>query len=78
MDKNSPNFRDGRIEEATISADVAVLKIACSVVDGGEITVRVAPSQDGHIYLHLSGMGEKKLKVSKMVTPNQIEIEIKD
>ena len=59
MDKNSPNYRDGRIEEVTSCADWLKFKVLCSTVESGYLTIEISPNPKGVFHIHFSGLGDK-------------------
>lgn len=59
MDKNSPHFRDARIDEARVTADYIQFKVACAKVERGYLTVDISPVPGGTFHIHFSGLGDK-------------------
>ena len=75
MNKTSPNFRDGRIEQVTATADYVDMRILCAAVEGGELTVSICPHPDGWIYIHFSGLGDKIINTSR-TSANDVDIRV--
>jgi hypothetical protein len=65
MDKNSPNFRDGRIDEARVTADYIQFKVACAKVERGYLTVDISPAPGGKFHIHFSGLGDKAIDTDR-------------
>lgn len=70
-----PN-RDGKIGKPTIGQDWIETKIACSAVEGGELTIYISPHPNGWIHMHFSGLGSKVIKTVQ-TTDNGIDIYVK-
>ncbi len=76
MNKNSPNFRDGRIEEVTSTPDCVKLKMLCKAVESGELTVEINSHAEGWLHIHFSGLGGKVVKTVQTAA-NGVDIMVK-
>jgi len=76
MNIDSPNFRDGRIEEVQTTADYVRMKISCAKVEGGELTLDISSNTDGWLHIHFSGLGSKRIRIANQ-SANGVDIFVK-
>lgn len=76
MNKDSKNFRDGRIEEVTSTPDCVKLKMLCKAVESGELTVEINSHAEGWLHIHFSGLGGKVVKTVQ-TQANGVDIMVK-
>lgn len=76
MNKDSKNFRDGRIEEVTSTPDCVKLKMLCKAVESGELTVEINSHAEGWLHIHFSGLGGKVVKTVQTAA-NGVDIMVK-
>ena len=77
MDKTNSNFRDGRIEEVLSTADFVKMKMSCSAVEGGQLTITLSPHPSGWVYVHFSGLAGKNILV-KNSSANSFDILVEE
>jgi|FAXJ01.1.fsa_nt_gi hypothetical protein len=76
MNKDSKNFRDGRIEETIVTPDYIKARISCSAVESGELTVFISSNPKGWLNIHFSGLGDKTIGTVQTCA-NGVDIRIK-
>lgn len=76
MNKDSKNFRDGRIEEVTTTPDCVKMKMSCAAVESGELTVEFTTHPEGWIHIHFSGLGGKVVKTVQTAA-NGVDVMVK-
>lgn len=63
MNIDSPNFVDGLILETKSTQSEVTVKLACSLVNSGEIELQISPSSKGRINVYIQGLGSSEFKL---------------